>query len=424
MLVEALFRRVFKSGEVELIDPSGRRTRYGSASWSPRRRPPARLMRSAAGWSSIPPWRWAKATWTGASESAGGRHLRLPASCSRQSAERPAWAGALHPWTVPLERLDAPLPSAQRPGEVRAATSPTTTTFPGDLYGAVPGQRAPIHLRLSSRPAREDLETAQRLKERHIAAKLRLEPGMRVLDLGCGWGSLAIYLARRHDVDVTGVTLSREQVEWGNARAAELGLGKPRAPAAPRLSRDRGPVRSRGLDRHARACRAWRATTRCSRRIKERLLAGRRGAGPFDRAHGRPKLHQCLDPQVHLPRRLHPGPVRGAAGHRAQRAVGHRHRDPAPALCAHAAPVARAVRRQLGQGGKPLRRALLPDVGILSRGVGGVLPGAGRHELPDPARPGQAHAAAGARLHDRRGAPGWRRRRARQRREPRRSRSP
>lgn len=70
----------------------------------------------------------------------------------------------------------------------------------------------------------EDLETAQRLKERHIAAKLRLAPGMRVLDLGCGWGSLAMCLARHHDVDVTAVSLSKEQVAWGNERARELGL--------------------------------------------------------------------------------------------------------------------------------------------------------------------------------------------------------
>ncbi|MGD9508994.1 MAG: class I SAM-dependent methyltransferase [Geminicoccaceae bacterium] len=70
----------------------------------------------------------------------------------------------------------------------------------------------------------EDIETAQRLKERHIAAKLRLAPGMRVLDLGCGWGSLAMYLARHHDVDVTAVNLSKEQVAWGNERARELGL--------------------------------------------------------------------------------------------------------------------------------------------------------------------------------------------------------
>jgi cyclopropane-fatty-acyl-phospholipid synthase len=70
----------------------------------------------------------------------------------------------------------------------------------------------------------EDIEQAQRAKERHIAAKLLLAPGQRVVDLGCGWGSLSLHLARHHHVDVTGVTLSREQYEWANARAAELGL--------------------------------------------------------------------------------------------------------------------------------------------------------------------------------------------------------
>jgi cyclopropane-fatty-acyl-phospholipid synthase len=70
----------------------------------------------------------------------------------------------------------------------------------------------------------EDLEQAQRLKEQHIAAKLLLEPGMRVVDLGCGWGSLGLYLARHHDVDVTGVTLSIEQSKWANERAQHLGL--------------------------------------------------------------------------------------------------------------------------------------------------------------------------------------------------------
>ena len=58
----------------------------------------------------------------------------------------------------------------------------------------------------------EDIETAQRLKERHIAAKLRLAPGMRVLDMGCGWGSLAMYLARHHDVDVTAARLRSLQL--------------------------------------------------------------------------------------------------------------------------------------------------------------------------------------------------------------------
>ncbi|HEX6010699.1 MAG TPA: cyclopropane-fatty-acyl-phospholipid synthase family protein [Geminicoccaceae bacterium] len=72
----------------------------------------------------------------------------------------------------------------------------------------------------------EGLEAAQRAKEHHIAAKLLLEPGQRVLDLGCGWGGLALHLARRHQVDVTGVTLSREQHAWANARASELGLAE------------------------------------------------------------------------------------------------------------------------------------------------------------------------------------------------------
>jgi cyclopropane-fatty-acyl-phospholipid synthase len=72
---------------------------------------------------------------------------------------------------------------------------------------------------------KEDIEEAQRAKERHIAAKLLLRPGQKVLDMGCGWGSLALHLAGEHQVDVTGVTLSEEQVRWGNERMRARGLG-------------------------------------------------------------------------------------------------------------------------------------------------------------------------------------------------------
>ncbi|HET9122336.1 MAG TPA: cyclopropane-fatty-acyl-phospholipid synthase family protein [Acidiferrobacteraceae bacterium] len=68
------------------------------------------------------------------------------------------------------------------------------------------------------------LESAQQAKCAHLAAKLALTPGMRVLDIGSGWGGLALYLARHHDVDVTGVTLSREQWRVSNDRARSLGL--------------------------------------------------------------------------------------------------------------------------------------------------------------------------------------------------------
>ncbi len=70
----------------------------------------------------------------------------------------------------------------------------------------------------------ESLDVAQEAKKRHIAAKLLLEPGMRVLDIGCGWGGTALYLAREFGVKVTGVTLSREQLTIARRRAAEEAL--------------------------------------------------------------------------------------------------------------------------------------------------------------------------------------------------------
>ncbi|NWK96445.1 SAM-dependent methyltransferase [Sphingobium lactosutens] len=69
------------------------------------------------------------------------------------------------------------------------------------------------------------LEEAQAAKKAHIAAKLDLCPGQRVLDIGCGWGGLALYLHRLADVDVTGVTLSQEQLAVARERAAAAGVG-------------------------------------------------------------------------------------------------------------------------------------------------------------------------------------------------------
>jgi cyclopropane-fatty-acyl-phospholipid synthase len=70
----------------------------------------------------------------------------------------------------------------------------------------------------------ESLEEAQRNKLRLIAAKLALRPGLRVLDIGSGWGDLALYLAAIEHVDVTGVTLSKEQHALANEKARRLGL--------------------------------------------------------------------------------------------------------------------------------------------------------------------------------------------------------
>jgi cyclopropane-fatty-acyl-phospholipid synthase len=72
----------------------------------------------------------------------------------------------------------------------------------------------------------DSLEDAQANKRRRLAAKLLLEPGMRVLDIGCGFGGLALELARDHGVEVVGVTLSEEQWTVAQQRAKAAGLDK------------------------------------------------------------------------------------------------------------------------------------------------------------------------------------------------------
>ncbi|NMG41532.1 methyltransferase domain-containing protein [Chelativorans sp. ZYF759] len=68
------------------------------------------------------------------------------------------------------------------------------------------------------------IEEAQLAKKHHLAAKLRLEAEQNVLDIGCGWGGLGLYLARRFDVNVLGVTLSDEQHAVATERAQAAGL--------------------------------------------------------------------------------------------------------------------------------------------------------------------------------------------------------
>lgn len=74
------------------------------------------------------------------------------------------------------------------------------------------------------REPNESLEKAQRNKLRLLASKLCLEPGMKVLDIGSGWGDLAMYLGKLENVEVLGVTLSKEQQALSTQRAAAAGL--------------------------------------------------------------------------------------------------------------------------------------------------------------------------------------------------------
>ena len=71
---------------------------------------------------------------------------------------------------------------------------------------------------------RATLEEAQTAKHELVARKLALEPGMRLLDVGCGWGGMVMHAAAEHGVTALGVTLSRNQAEWAQAEIARRGL--------------------------------------------------------------------------------------------------------------------------------------------------------------------------------------------------------
>ncbi len=68
------------------------------------------------------------------------------------------------------------------------------------------------------------LEKAQLDKKAHLAAKMYIKPGQRILDIGCGWGGFALYLARHYDVEVTGVALAPDQIAFCKERAEEAGV--------------------------------------------------------------------------------------------------------------------------------------------------------------------------------------------------------
>ena len=157
----------------------------------------------------------------------------------------------------------------------------------------------------------EMLEQAQIDKKHHIAAKMLLQPGQNVLDIGSGWGGMGLFLSQQFGVDVTGVTLSKEQHAVSSRRALRRRPGRPRTLQAARLSPGTGPLRPHRVGRHVRACRR-RPLRRVLHQGEGAAEGRRRHAAACHRPHGAAGRHQHLAAQVHLPRRLYAGPVGGA----------------------------------------------------------------------------------------------------------------
>ncbi len=119
-------------------------------------------------------------------------------------------------------RLIARLPKANSPGRARRNVA-HHYDLSDRLYDLFLDADRQYSCAYFTDPGRS-LEDAQADKKAHIAAKLDLRPGLRVLDIGCGWGGMALYLNRAADVDVLGITLSREQLAVARRRAEEAGV--------------------------------------------------------------------------------------------------------------------------------------------------------------------------------------------------------
>lgn len=141
-------------------------------------------------------------------------------------------------WKLGIARLLLKLPSSSKHRDPQLAGKPTkgdhridrdreaiayTYDIPGEVYGLFLDKYLQYTCGYYRDPG-DDLEAAQRHKMDHICRKLRLQPGERLADFGCGWGGLLIYAAQTYGVDATGFTLSKVQAEYAQRAIAQAGL--------------------------------------------------------------------------------------------------------------------------------------------------------------------------------------------------------
>ena len=177
----------------------------------------------------------------------------------------------------------------------------------------------------------DTLEAAQRAKCRLIASKLGLAPGQTILDIGCGWGGLAIYLASVEDVRVHGVTLSKEQHALAQQRAQAAGVAD-RVTFELRdyreLDRKFDRIVSVGMFEHVGVPRYNEFFEKVNQLLPDRGVMLLHSIGHMSP----PSTGQSVDAQVYFSRRLFARVVRGIPGRRAEQTLGHRCGVPAPAL--------------------------------------------------------------------------------------------
>jgi cyclopropane-fatty-acyl-phospholipid synthase len=219
--------------------------------------------------------------------------------------------------------------------------------------------------------ATDTLEEAQVAKKRHIAAKLFIQGGnLSILDIGCGWGGLALDLARDANARVTGVTLSDEQIAVARRRAAKAGLSKRctfsltdyRAIAG---SFDR--IVSVGMFEHVGVPHYTSFFVKISNLLKEDGVALLHFIGRVDGPGStNPWIAKYIFPGGYAPALSEVVPVIADAGLVVT--------DIEVLRIHYAESLAGAIHMQSCQDFRAIRRTLLSNVGVLPCGVGGKLP--------------------------------------------------
>ncbi|WP_298691305.1 cyclopropane-fatty-acyl-phospholipid synthase family protein [uncultured Sphingomonas sp.] len=222
MLLDPFFRRIIRKGELIITDAAGRTHRYGAA--DPARAPvhmtfhdrrvPFDIMRK-------PTLGVSEAYMDGRLDVDGDDILALldlfRANVPWESARDDGLGTGEHPWLTRLFRANS-----ARQSKRNVAHHYDLSDRLYDLFLDRDKQYSCAYFGEDN--VDFDLDRSQLAKKAHIAAKLDLKPGQTVLDIGCGWGGMALYLHRVADVDVLGITLSEEQLKVARQRAEAAGV--------------------------------------------------------------------------------------------------------------------------------------------------------------------------------------------------------
>ena len=215
----AMLARVVRTGQLELVDAAGTASRFGDGSGAPLR---IRLADATAGdeIAADPALNLGEAYMDGRLVVETGDIFELLSLLRRNGVRRAATPALKARGLMRLlaYQLHARLPVNRNRRNVAHHYDLDGRLF--DLFLDTDWQYSCAYFQ----PPGISLDEAQTAKKRHVTAKLLLEPGHKVLEVGSGWGGLGMYMAESSGVDVTGITLSEEQLAVSRARVAERGL--------------------------------------------------------------------------------------------------------------------------------------------------------------------------------------------------------